>query len=403
MSERGAEEHTGGAAPEAFGQAGPADDVTVPRPSAARPSGLVTGQAEATAPPSGLEQHQVWLYLGAAVLGAALGLLVPGAGAVTGVLLWPLLAALLFATFVQTPLQRVCEAGRDRRWLGTVLLANGLVMPVFALCLVAGVEVFGRVLVGSEGQVTALALGLLLVLAVPCTDWFLTFSFLSWGDRAAAVVITPVNLVLQLVSLPVWVWLFTVLWGRGEIGAGGGNAAAGGLPGVGAALLSPGVIAGAVLVVLVPLAAATLFERVLRRSPQGELRRQRLANWPIPLLTAVVFLVAVGNAPAVAEASGVLWVGVLVCVVYLGGAVLAGTVAGDIAGLPRPQRRTLVCTLGTRNSFVVLPIALALPAGWELAGAVIVAQSIVELLGMGIVSRWLAARAVRGEKAAEAV
>lgn len=390
MSERRAEEQTGGAGHEATGRTG------------------ATEPTEVTEPPSGLEQHQVWLYLGAAVLGAALGLLVPGAGAVTGVLLWPLLAALLFATFVQTPLQRVREAGRDRRWLGTVLVANGLVMPVFALCLVAGVEVFGRVLVGSEAQVTALALGLLLVLAVPCTDWFLTFSYLSWGDRAAAVVITPVNLVLQLVSLPVWVWLFTVLWGRGGLGTGGGAGgatgagpgtadAAGGLPGVGAALLSPGVIAGAVLVVLVPLAAATLFERVLRRSPQGELRRQRLANWPIPLLTAVVFLVAAGNAPAVAEASGVLWVGVLVCVVYLGGAVLAGTVAGDIAGLPRPQRRTLVCTLGTRNSFVVLPIALALPTGWELAAAVVVAQSIVELLGMGVVSRWLAARAVRGE------
>lgn len=355
-----------------------------------------------TAPPSGLEQHQVWLYLGAAVLGTVLGLLLPGVGAVTGVLLWPLLAALLFATFVQTPLQQVREAGRDRRWLVTVLVGNGLVMPVFALCLVAGVEVFGRVLVGSEAEVTALALGLLLVLVVPCTDWFLTFSHLSWGDRAAAVVITPVNLVLQLVSLPLWVWLFTLLWGSGVgagtggAGAGGaGETAAGGLPGVGAALLSPGVVAGAVLVVLLPLAAATWFERVLRRSPQGEVRRQRLQHWPIPLLTAVVLCVAAGNAPAVAEASGVLWVGVLVCVLFLGGAVLAGTVAGDIAGLPRPQRRTLVCTLGTRNSFVVLPIALALPAGWELAAAVVVAQSIVELLGMGVVSRWLAARAVR--------
>lgn len=370
----------------------------------------MTRKDPVTAPPSGLEQHQVWLYLGAAVLGAMLGLLLPGTGAVTGVLLWPLLAALLFATFVQTPLQRVREAGRDRRWLGTVLVGNGLVMPVFALCLVAGVEVFGRVLVGSEAQVTALALGLLLVLVVPCTDWFLTFSYLSWGDRAAAVVITPVNLVLQLVSLPVWVWLFTVLWGSGggrvggagggsEAGEAAGEAAAGGLPGVGAALLSPGVVAGAVLVVLLPLVAATWFERVLRRSPQGEARRERLQHWPIPLLTAVVFCVAAGNAPAVEEASGVLWIGVLVCVLYLGGAVLAGVVAGDIAGLPQPQRRTLVCTLGTRNSFVVLPIALALPAGWELAAAVVVAQSIVELLGMGVVSRWLAARAVRAETA----
>lgn len=40
--------------------------------------------------------------------------------------------------------------------------------------------------------------------------------------------------------------------------------------------------------------------------------------------------------------------------------------------------------LGTRNSFVVLPFVIALPAGWKPAAAVIVAQSLVELFGMMI-------------------
>jgi ACR3 family arsenite efflux pump ArsB len=43
--------------------------------------------------------------------------------------------------------------------------------------------------------------------------------------------------------------------------------------------------------------------------------------------------------------------------------------------------RTLAFSLGTRNSFVVLPFALALPPGWE-AAVLIVLQSLVELLGM---------------------
>ena len=38
--------------------------------------------------------------------------------------------------------------------------------------------------------------------------------------------------------------------------------------------------------------------------------------------------------------------------------------------------------MGTRNSFVVLPLALTLPSGWEVAAMVIVAQSLVELVGM---------------------
>ena len=39
-------------------------------------------------------------------------------------------------------------------------------------------------------------------------------------------------------------------------------------------------------------------------------------------------------------------------------------------------------SLGTRNSFVVLPLALALPPEWRLAIVVIVFQSLVELLGV---------------------
>jgi arsenite transporter len=55
--------------------------------------------------------------------------------------------------------------------------------------------------------------------------------------------------------------------------------------------------------------------------------------------------------------------------------------------------RTLVFSLGTRNSFVVLPFALALPGSWDIAVVVIVLQSVIELWGMvaylWVVPRWL--------------
>ena len=51
-------------------------------------------------------------------------------------------------------------------------------------------------------------------------------------------------------------------------------------------------------------------------------------------------------------------------------------------GLATAEQRTAIFSAGTRNSFVVLPLALALPAGWELAAAVIVLQSLVELGAM---------------------
>jgi hypothetical protein len=51
----------------------------------------------------------------------------------------------------------------------------------------------------------------------------------------------------------------------------------------------------------------------------------------------------------------------------------------SLMALPTDHGRTLAFSLGTQNSFVVLPFALSLPVGWEVAAVVIVVQSMVEL------------------------
>ncbi len=62
---------------------------------------------------------------------------------------------------------------------------------------------------------------------------------------------------------------------------------------------------------------------------------------------------------------------------------------GQIFRLPAESGRTLAFSFATRNSFVVLPLVLALPAGWELAALVVVPQSLVELLAMSLFVRWV--------------
>lgn len=65
-------------------------------------------------------------------------------------------------------------------------------------------------------------------------------------------------------------------------------------------------------------------------------------------------------------------------------------------GLAVAEQRTVVFSAGTRNPSVVLPLALALPAGWELAAAIIVIQSLVELGAMIVYLRWIPSRVVPG-------
>ena len=117
-----------------------------------------------------LERQQVWIYLVAIVAGLILGSFEPELGMVFKALLWPVLGVLLYTNFVQVPLQHLFDAFRDHRFIAAVLTGNFVLLPLLAWDLVQ---------VLPPGP--ALRLGVLLVLLVPCTDWFITFSQLGGG------------------------------------------------------------------------------------------------------------------------------------------------------------------------------------------------------------------------------
>ena len=54
----------------------------------------------------------------------------------------------------------------------------------------------------------AVRLGILLVLLVPCTDWFITFTQLAGGDTRQAITFAPISLLLQVILLPFYLLVF---------------------------------------------------------------------------------------------------------------------------------------------------------------------------------------------------
>lgn len=316
-----------------------------------------------------LERRQVWIYLSAILAGLLAGSTWPGVRPFFEALLWPALMSLLYATFMQVPLLHLREAFRDHRFVAAVLTGNFAVLPVLIWVLVQWLP-----------PDPAVKLGVLLVLLAPCTDWFIAFSQLGGGDVSRAIAVTPINLLLQLLLLPLYLWLM----------AGAGLSAA----------LTPAEVWPALVVIFAPLVAAALSERWIEACAVREVLRERLAWWPVPLLALVVFLIAGAQVNAVRGAPGLLPVLVPLFVGFL---LLAALTAKGLAGLmdlPAEQARTVAFSFGTRNSFVVLPVTLSLPAGWEAASIVIVVQSLVELFGMAFflwwVPRWLFRSAGRG-------
>lgn len=299
-----------------------------------------------------LEQRQVWIYLGAILAGLSLGHLAPAAAPGFEALLWPVLGLLLYATFTQVPLTHVADAFRDRRFMGAMLVGNFLVVPLIVWALLA--------LLPAD---PAIRLGVLLVLLVPCTDWYISFTHLGGGDTGRAIAATPVNLLVQLILLPAYLWLFM------------GNAFF--------ELLAADRIALVfATLVLLPLLAAFATERWAERRPGAARLVAGLGWFPVPLLALVVFLIAGSQIQAVTAALPLLGQVAGVFVGFLLLAAVAGLWLARAFRLPFASGRALVFSLGTRNSFVVLPLSLALAPQWQAATVVIVFQSLIELFGM---------------------
>lgn len=310
-----------------------------------------------------IERHQVWIYLLCIAAGLMLGMALPDAAPLAEAVLWPVLGVLLYVTFTQVPLTHLPEAFRDARFIGAGLLGNFVLIPA----IVSGLLFF-------LPDDPAVRLGVLLVLLVPCTDWFVTFTHLGGGDARRAIAVTPVNLLVQIALLPVYLWIFM-----------GENFAE--------ILAADRIAAVFVTLILLPLAAAFLTERWAERKPARAGTIERLGLLPVPLLGLVVFLIATAQVQAVADALPVLGHVAGIFVAFLVLALLLGLVLGRVFGLPATSARTLVFSFGTRNSFVVLPLSLALAAPWQAATVVIVFQGLVELFGM-VAYLWLLPRIV---------
>lgn len=305
-----------------------------------------------------LERHQVGIYLGSLVAGGLVGWALPSVGPGLGYAINPVLGALLFVTFLQVPAARLLASLRDGRFLAAVLVVNFVVVPLV-------VAVLWLFLPADD----AVRVGVLLVLLTPCVDYVIVFSGLSGGSSRRLLAATPLLLIAQMVLLPVFLWLF--------MGAGLADVVA----------LGPFVEAFVVLIV-VPLVLAWVTQAWAARYSSGARVLRSTGVSMVPLMAATLAIVVASQVPELdgdlVAVGGVVPVYVVFFVVM----VFAGRAVGRVFGLGVAAGRAVVFSGVTRNSLVILPLALALPRELAAAAVVVVTQTMVEVCGMVVVVRY---------------
>jgi arsenite transporter len=304
-----------------------------------------------------LQHNQLAVYAIAVLFAIGVGFGLPDFVPILEQLIDPVLAVLLYVTFLEIPFARIRRSFTNGRFMATTLGMNFLVVPVVAWGLT-------RLL----PQEPVLLVGALMVLLTPCIDYVIAFTGLAGGDAEQITATTPVLMLVQLVLLPLYLWLF--------IG-----------PQV-AEAVEPGPFVEAFLVIIVlPLALAWATDVWADRSETGESWQDTMGWLPVPAMGVTLLVVIASQLARVYDSIGQIAAVVPVYVAFLVVMPLLARFTAGVLEMGVRKSRALVFTSVTRNSLVVLPLALALPSGYELAPAVVVTQTLVELTGMFILTR----------------
>lgn len=307
-------------------------------------AGQVLGSAH-----EALERAQIAIYFIAVIAAAAVSLAWPGSGALEP-LINPALALMLFVTFLQVPLSHLGLAFANTRFLSALIVGNFVAVPL----LVAG-------LVQSLPAEPLLVIGVLFVLLTPCIDYVVTFSHLGRGDAKSLLAATPLLLFAQMALLPIYLGVFV-----------GSDAAV---------LVKPEPFLHAFAVLIAgPLLLAAAVQFLARTGKAAELVVATLGVLPVPATAFVLFVVICAVLPQLEPAMGSVLKVVPIYIAFALIAPVAGWLVARLFCLPSEQGRAVAFSTATRNSLVILPLALAIPGAVPIIPAVIVAQTLVELM-----------------------
>ncbi|KNC20015.1 arsenite transporter [Arthrobacter sp. RIT-PI-e] len=287
----------------------------------------------------------------AALAGLGLGLVSP-VGELGEHVVVPALLVMLTMVFVQLDASNLKAVGNAKGLVAASLVLNYAFTPVLAWALGAG-------LLGGQPD---LRIGLLLLLVTPCTDWYLVFTAMAKGHTGIATALLPVNLVLQLLLLPVYVLLL------------GGTSA----------MVDTGTLLEAVfLMLLTPLVVAFGLRWIITRTKGDTWRQEHVSTAAnrlvMPLLCLAVFAMFAWQAPVVAENGAEMLMLLPSLAVFFITLPIVATGVAKLLRLSGPLRVTLTMVTTARNSPIALGIAVAAFPDRPLIAVALVIGPLIEL------------------------
>ncbi|MBR0058058.1 MAG: arsenic resistance protein [Methanobrevibacter sp.] len=116
----------------------------------------------------------------------------------TGNLINIFLCLMLYGLFLEVPLYELKKSFKNIKFTSTSMIINFIWTPLFGYFL-------GNLFLNGNIDIF---IGFFMLILTPCTDWYLVFTKMAKGNVNLSLSILPINLILQIVLLPVYLILF---------------------------------------------------------------------------------------------------------------------------------------------------------------------------------------------------
>ncbi len=295
---------------------------------------------------------QPLIIITAAVLGLILGY-TTDFGTVSVHFIEPCLMVLLFFVFLSVDGSKFRQSFRNLGFTLTAVSINFLWTPVFAWLL-------GRLFFPGTPD---LQIGLVMLLVTPCTDWYLVFTGLAGGNVALGASILPLNLLLQILLLPVYLMIFF-----------GGSVD----------LSSSSTIFSIVTVLLIPFILAFAIKRIGKLQESVEKLKERGDDLQLIVLCLAVISMFASESRNVFDNPGILLRMLLPMILFFCLNFLLVRLVGRLRKLPFHDLTALNFTTLARNSPLALAIAVAAFPDRPLISLALVIGPLIELPALGV-------------------
>lgn len=298
-----------------------------------------------------LEEKQISIYIITIIISAFVGLNWNNSHILENTI-EPIIGILLYSMFCQIPFLELKQALKKRSFFKALLFGNFVLIPLLVWILIS---------IFPTTPITTL--GVLLVLLTPCIDYVIVFSHLGKGDSKAVLASTPLLFIFQMLLLPLYLWIFL---GKETIAL---------------IEIAPFVKAFFYLIII-PFLLSIVTQTLSKSNNKPGKAILDFSGWlPVPFMALTFFVVIASQIVVLYNNPEPI---LNVVPIYIAFAIIApfiGKLSAKIFKVDVFGSRAISFSTSTRNSLVVLPLALALPAPEnQLVAVVIVTQTIVEIL-----------------------